>query len=123
MAAEDELLRPETEAMALQLADRGVDVEIHLWRGMVHAFPILTDALPESRQALLMAAEFARRAVGEEAEELIDPQSYEQTVIGELVNDDELPDDLELDEEEEIIDVAFTGLGSDSRKRWMFQAG
>lgn len=123
VAAEDELLRPEAEAMALQLADRGVDVEIHLWRGMVHAFPILTDALPESRQALLMAAEFARRAVGEEAEELIDPQSYEQTVIGELVNDDELPDDLELDEEEEIIDVAFTGLGSDSRKRWMFQAG
>ena len=65
VAAEDEILRPEVEAMALQLAERGVDVETHLWRGQVHAFPVMVDAIPESRQALKLAADFARRAVGE----------------------------------------------------------
>ena len=75
VAAEDEILRPEVEAMALQLAARDIDVEIHLWRGMVHAFPVLADAMPESRQSLVLAADFARRAVGEEeaTEPLVDP--------------------------------------------------
>ncbi|HKY56962.1 MAG TPA: alpha/beta hydrolase fold domain-containing protein [Aeromicrobium sp.] len=122
VAAEDEILRPEVEAMALQLAAREVDVEIHLWRGMVHAFPVLADAMPESRQALMLAADFARRAVGEEAatEPLVDPQAHEETVVGELVNDEE----AEVDgEEAEIIDVELSGPGADSRKRWFFQAG
>jgi triacylglycerol lipase len=117
VAAEDEILRPEVEAMALQLADRGVEVEIHLWRGMVHAFPVLTDAMPESKQALLMAAEFARRAVGESTETFVDPQSHEETVVGELVSDEDAT------EAEEVIDVELSGLGADSRKRWFFQAG
>lgn len=117
VAAEDEILRPEVEGMALQLADRGVDVEIHLWRGMVHAFPVLADALPESRQALMLAAEFARRAVGESTERLVDPRAHEETVVGELVGDEE------LEVEEEIIDVELTGLGSDNPRRWFFQAG
>jgi triacylglycerol lipase len=118
VTAEDEILRPEAEAMALQLADRGIDVEIHVWRGMVHAFPVLADAMPESRQAILLAAEFARRAVGESFETLVDPQSHEETVIGELVSDEDI-----LDDQEEIIDVELTGFGPDSRKRWFFQAG
>lgn len=120
VAAEDEILRPEVEAMALQLADRDIEVEIHLWRGMVHAFPVLTDAMPESKQALLMAAEFARRAVGESTETLIDPQSHEETLVGELVDDEELATE---DGEDEIIDVELTGPGADSRKRWFFAAG
>jgi triacylglycerol lipase len=119
VAAEDEILRPETEAMALQLADRGVDVEIHLWRGMVHAFPVLADAMPESRQAILLAAEFARRAVGESSETLVDPQSHEETVVGELVSDE----DAIADDADDVIDVELTGLGASSRKRWFFQAG
>jgi triacylglycerol lipase len=119
VAAEDEILRPEVEAMALQLADRDVEVEIHLWRGMVHAFPILTDAMPESKQALLMAAEFARRAVGESTERLVDPQSHEETVVGELVSDEE----VDGGDADEIIDVELSGVGVDGRKRWFFQAG
>jgi len=126
VAAEDEILRPEVEAMALQLADRKVDVEIHLWRGMIHAFPVLADALPESRQALMMAAEFARRAVGESTETLIDPRSHEEVVVGELVGDDESEDeriDVGSGEDAEIIDVEVSGFGSDGRRRWFFQAG
>jgi len=126
VAAEDEILRPEVEAMALQLADRKVDVEIHLWRGMIHAFPVLADALPESRQALMMAAEFARRAVGESTETLIDPRSHEEVVVGELVGDDESEDeriDVGSGEDAEIIDVELSGFGSDGRRRWFFQAG
>jgi triacylglycerol lipase len=120
VSAEDEILRPEVEAMALQLAARDVEVEIHLWRGMVHAFPVLADAMPESRQALALAADFARRAVGEQeaTEPLVDPQAHEETVVGELVQEN-APDDVE----EEIIDVELAGAGADSRRRWFFQAG
>ena len=122
VAAEDEILRPEVEAMALQLSARDIDVEIHMWRGMVHAFPVLADAMPESRQSLVLAADFARRAVGEEkaTEPLVDPHAHEETVIGELVNDEEA--DVDGDEAE-IIDVELTGPGADSRRRWFFQAG
>jgi len=66
VGVEDELLRPEIEAMALLLGERGVTVETHLWRGQVHAFPVLADALPESRAALRLAAQFARTAIGEQ---------------------------------------------------------
>ena len=124
VAAEDEILRPEVEAMALQLADRNVDVEIHLWRGMVHAFPVLADALPESRQALMMAAEFARRAVGESTETLVDPRSHEEVVVGELVGDSEATTAGDaVDDGAEIIDVELSGYGTDGRRRWFFQAG
>lgn len=119
VAVEDELLRPEVEAMALQMADRGLDVEIHLWRGLVHAFPVLADALPESRQALQLAAEFARRAVGEApAAATHDRYSHAEPVVGELVGDEP-----EV-EEPEVIDVELqTGLGRDRRKHWRFEAG
>jgi len=124
VAAEDEILRPEAEAMALQLADRGLDVEIHLWRGMVHAFPVLADAMPESRQALMLAAEFARRAIGESTETLIDPRSHEEVVVGELIGEDkEDGADDGAGEGAEIIDVELSGYGADSRRRWFFQAG
>ena len=116
VAAEDEMLRPEVEAMALQLADRGVDVETHLWRGQVHAFPVMADVIPESRQALKLAADFARRAVGElEREPEVDPDSHEEPIIGEMVNDDSVPEGGE-----DIIDVELEG--DTGKKRWFFQA-
>jgi triacylglycerol lipase len=116
VAAEDEILRPEVEAMALQLSERGVDVETHLWRGQVHAFPVMVDAIPESRQALKLAADFARRAVGElEREPEADPHAHEEPIVGEMVEDDAVPDDGE-----DIIDVELEG--DAGRKRWFFQA-
>lgn len=89
VAVEDEMLRPEVEAMALLLADRGVEVETHIWRKQIHAFPVLADVLPESEMALQLAAEFARRAVGElDREPTVDPDSHEETIAGEVVPDD-----------------------------------
>lgn len=109
VAVEDEMLRPEIEAMALRLAERGVEVETHLWRGQVHAFPVLADALPESKQAIQLAAAFARRAVGELA------PAEAEVVEAELV-------DEVADADEEIIDVDLETPEADSRKRWFFQA-
>lgn len=89
VAVEDEMLRPEVEAMALLLAERGVEVETHLWRKQVHAFPVLGKALPESDMALQLAADFARRAVGElDREPVVDPDAHDEVLVGELVPDD-----------------------------------
>lgn len=89
VAVEDEMLRPEIEAMALLLADRGIEVETHVWRKQVHAFPVLADVLPESEMALQLAADFARRAVGElDRPVTMDPHSHEEPIVGELVPDD-----------------------------------
>ncbi len=57
-ATEDEMLRPEVEELARRLAARGRTVEVHLWRKQVHAFPVMADVLPESRDALRLAAGF-----------------------------------------------------------------
>ncbi|MBC7630125.1 alpha/beta hydrolase fold domain-containing protein [Aeromicrobium sp.] len=87
VAVEDEMLRPEVEAMALLLSERGVEVETHIWRKQVHAFPVLADALPESDMALQLAADFARLAVGElHRAPTVDPHSHEKTIAGEIVS-------------------------------------
>lgn len=88
VAVEDEMLRPEVEAMALLLSDRGVEVETHLWRRQVHAFPVLTGVLPESDLALQLAADFARRAVGElDRAPVVDEHSHEEPLVGEMIPD------------------------------------
>ena len=90
VAVEDELLRPEVEAMALLLSERGVEVETHLWRKQVHAFPVLVDVLPESEMAIQLAADFARRAVGElDRAPIEDPDSHEEVLTGEIVPDED----------------------------------
>jgi epsilon-lactone hydrolase len=88
VAVEDELLRPEVEAMALLLSERGVEVETHLWRKQVHAFPVLVDVVPESEMAIQLAADCARRAIGElDRAPIKDPASHEEVMTGELVPD------------------------------------
>ncbi|VXC46079.1 alpha/beta hydrolase fold domain-containing protein [Aeromicrobium sp. 9AM] len=88
VAVEDELLRPEVEAMALSLSERGVEVETHLWRKQVHAFPVLVDVVPESEMAIQLAADFARRVIGElDRAPVEDPNSHEEVLTGELVPD------------------------------------
>lgn len=87
-AADDEILRPEVEAMALLLGERGVTVRTHLWRGQVHAFPVIADPLPEALEAIGLAAAFAREAVGDP---LPSPEpvgaTHEETMIGEIEPD------------------------------------
>ncbi len=83
VATEDEILRPETEAFALALTDRGVKVELHIWRKQVHAFPVLAGALPEGELAVRLAADFARAAVGElDHERTTDPHAHTELVAG-----------------------------------------
>lgn len=85
VAAEDEILRPEVEAMALALTARGVEVETHLWRGQVHAFPVLSKVLPEGDLALQLAADFARRAVGElDRAPAVDSDAHVKVISGEV---------------------------------------
>lgn len=119
VAVEDEMLRPEVEAMALLLAENGVEVETHLWRGQVHAFPVLADTIPEARQALRLAADFARRAVGEAPSPTAEPQAHEdpqheEPITGELVDEPAGP------AADEVVDGELVGGG---RRRWFFQPG
>ncbi|MGA9873216.1 MAG: alpha/beta hydrolase [Rhodococcus sp. (in: high G+C Gram-positive bacteria)] len=60
-SAQYELMRPDVEAMTRKLEDAGQVVETHLWRGQVHAFPVLAGALPEGREVLRLAVDFAAR--------------------------------------------------------------
>lgn len=65
VAVEDEFLRPEVEAFAVLLTDKGVDVELHIWRGQVHAFPSFVDLIPDAEEAIELAAAFARSCAGQ----------------------------------------------------------
>ncbi|MFZ3392492.1 alpha/beta hydrolase [Rhodococcus sp. DT1] len=62
-AAEYELTRPDVEIMTHRLAEAGRVVETHLWRGQVHAWPVLARALPEALELITLSIAFARRAV------------------------------------------------------------
>ncbi|MBC7596602.1 MAG: alpha/beta hydrolase [Kineosporiaceae bacterium] len=135
-AVEDEMLRPEVEAMSLLLANRDVQVETHIWRKQVHAFPVLADILPESRHALRLAADFARIAVGEleraVPEELSGFEPVEERLIADevwldeslaesFVDGETLVGEIEPWEpsaEEEILDGEFKVEG----RRWFHRA-
>ncbi|MET1133549.1 MAG: alpha/beta hydrolase fold domain-containing protein [Aeromicrobium sp.] len=85
VAVEDEFLRPEVEAFALLLDDKGVEVDVHLWRGQVHAFPIMAGHLPDADLAIELAAEFALKHIGEPpAVEVEDVDAKPETLEGEM---------------------------------------
>ncbi len=63
MCAAGEVLRHDAELMTARLDKAGVPVELHIWEGQVHAFPVLAHLLPESRAALDRVADFVTRAV------------------------------------------------------------
>jgi len=85
VAVEDEFLRPEVEALALLLDDKGVEVDVHLWRGQLHAFPIMAGHLPDADLAIELAAEFALTHIGEPpAVEVEDASAEPETLEGEM---------------------------------------
>ncbi|MDV6011729.1 alpha/beta hydrolase fold domain-containing protein [Haloechinothrix sp. LS1_15] len=63
VAAESEVLRLDSELMAQRLAEAGVPCTLHLWRGQIHAFPVLGHMLPESKAALTEVTRFVRETV------------------------------------------------------------
>lgn len=52
VCAADEILRYDAELMTERLEKAGVPVQLHIWEGQVHAFPVLAELMPESSAAL-----------------------------------------------------------------------
>jgi len=65
VASRHEVLLADAEKMEQRLREAGVPVELHVWDGQVHAFPVLTRLLPESRAALALVCDFVLTAVGD----------------------------------------------------------
>ncbi|UGT71120.1 alpha/beta hydrolase [Nocardia gipuzkoensis] len=63
IAAEDEVLRFDSELMAQRLTAAGVPNTLELWRGQVHAFMSIAPGLPESRAALARVSRFVRARI------------------------------------------------------------
>ncbi|WP_067864477.1 alpha/beta hydrolase [Nocardia shimofusensis] len=63
LACDDEFLRLDSEVMASRLAAAGVPHELHIWRGQIHAFPVVFPFLPESREVTEVIARFVREHV------------------------------------------------------------
>lgn len=61
VCAADEILRYDAELMTERLQRAGVPVDLHIWEGQVHAFPVLGELLPESSAALDDVVGFVRR--------------------------------------------------------------
>ena len=59
--AENEIMRPDVESMTRKLGVAGRTVETHVWRGQVHAFPVMASGLPEGKAILDLAVAFAAR--------------------------------------------------------------
>ncbi len=64
ICAADEVLRYDAELMTERLDKAGVPVELHIWEGQVHAFPVLADLLPESLAAIERISLFVASAIG-----------------------------------------------------------
>lgn len=60
IVAASEVLRVDAESMTVRLSEAEVPCELRMWRGQVHAFPVLGNLLPESRTALADIAAFVR---------------------------------------------------------------
>lgn len=63
IAAESELVAADVLILAESLRTAGALVHTHIWRGQVHAFPVLGSLLPESRAAIGLTAEFLREVL------------------------------------------------------------
>ncbi|MGK8521491.1 alpha/beta hydrolase [Nocardia asteroides] len=66
VAAEDEVLRFDSELMAQRLTAAGVPNALELWRGQVHAFMSIAPGLPESRAALARVSRFVRARIADD---------------------------------------------------------
>ncbi|MGD9959951.1 alpha/beta hydrolase [Nocardioides sp.] len=63
VCAADEVLRYDAELMTERLDKAGVPVDLHIWEGQVHAFPVLADFLPEGAAAVEQISTFVDRVV------------------------------------------------------------
>ncbi|WP_436495253.1 alpha/beta hydrolase [Actinokineospora sp. HUAS TT18] len=65
--AATEVLRSDAERMTERLAAAGVPVELQVWEGQVHAFPVLAGFMPQSTEAVAEVVAFTREMVARAA--------------------------------------------------------
>lgn len=59
----NEIHYDDTVNFAKKAEEYGVDVELNIWKGMIHAFPILSPLFPEAKGALLNICDFIRNSL------------------------------------------------------------
>ncbi len=52
IVGEDEILLSDSLTVGEKAHQQGVDVQVHLWKGMMHVFPVMSRLLPESKKAM-----------------------------------------------------------------------
>jgi acetyl esterase/lipase len=57
-----EILRDDARTVAGLAADAGIEVVHQEWEGLVHAFPVFADFIPEGKAAFRHIADFLRRS-------------------------------------------------------------
>lgn len=63
MCGESEVLRVDAELMTERLEEAGVPCALSIWEGQVHAFPVLSELSPQSREAVDVIVGFVTEAV------------------------------------------------------------
>jgi len=63
MCGESEVLRVDAELMNDRLEEAGVPCALSLWEGQVHAFPVLSELSPQSREAVDLIVSFVNTTV------------------------------------------------------------
>jgi len=59
----DEVLRDDSTRLAAKARGQGVEVELHLVRGVPHVWPIFARIVPEGRESLRQVQAFVVRTV------------------------------------------------------------
>jgi acetyl esterase/lipase len=78
IVAEGEILRADGELMAERLGAAGVECELQVWPGQVHAFPVLAQLVPESRAAVQGIGGFVRSVLARSETEVVADAPQEQ---------------------------------------------
>ncbi|NDJ54077.1 MAG: alpha/beta hydrolase [Chloroflexi bacterium] len=61
LVSDEEILLSEAEVFAQRLEAAGRQVELQVWVGMIHAWPVVHSFMPEAREAMQIMGDFARR--------------------------------------------------------------
>lgn len=63
VVGENEILLSDSLSIGEKAHIQGVDVQVHLWQGMFHIFPVLSRLLPESKKAMNEISEYLNNLI------------------------------------------------------------
>ena len=69
---ENELLLSDSLKLGENAYSMGVDIEVHVFKKLFHAFPILSDVLPEAKTAMREIVSFLKRQLEPQWNEITD---------------------------------------------------